>query len=147
MLRILSFLIAPLLIMPLLAMPIMAEEPAKPDAHPARQTWEQHFTQANLAHDGHLTLEEANGGFASVAKHFGDIDVDHKGYVTTNDIRAWRIMRRAAHRLVHPPEDKLKPQHAYQRRYPDQRVTTRWAAAPPDDTKPMVSVATWTPRE
>jgi hypothetical protein len=63
---------------------------------PARATWEQHFTQADLAHDGHLTLEEAKGGFPLVAKHFDDIDVDHEGYVTTNDIRAWRVMRKAA---------------------------------------------------
>ena len=30
-------------------------------------TWEQHFAQANLARDGHLTLAEAKGGYADVA--------------------------------------------------------------------------------
>ncbi|HEY4043293.1 MAG TPA: hypothetical protein VGM32_15810, partial [Rhodopila sp.] len=45
--------------------------------------------------------------------------VDHKGYVTENDLRAWRIMRKASRRLAHPPADKLKPQHAFQR-HPDQ---------------------------
>jgi hypothetical protein len=120
----------PLLILPLLIGPALAEEPAATNSHPARMTWEQHFTQADLAHDGHLTLEEAKGGFPLVAKHFDDIDVDHKGYVTTNDIRAWRVMRKAARRLTHPPEDKLKPQHAYQRRPPDQRpVSSKWTAA------------------
>ena len=94
--------ILPLLIIPLLIGPALAEEPAKTDGHPARMTWEQHFTQADLAHDGHLTLEEAKGGFPLVAKHFDDIDVDHKGYVTTNDIRAWRVMRKAARRLGTP---------------------------------------------
>jgi hypothetical protein len=124
--------ILPFLILPLLIGPALAEEPAKTDCHPARMTWEQRFTQADLAHDGHLTLEEAKSGFPLVAKHFDDIDVDHKGYVTTNDIRAWRVMRKAARRLTHPPEDKLKPQHAYQRRPPDQRpVSAKWTAALP----------------
>jgi hypothetical protein len=119
-----------LLIVPLLTVPAFAEEPAKTDGHPARMTWEQHFTQADQAHDGHLTLEEAKSGFPLVAKHFDDIDVDRKGYVTTNDIRAWRVMRKAARRLTHPPEDKLKPEHAYQRRPSDQRpASSKWTAA------------------
>ena len=87
-------------------------------AHPARQTWEQHFTGANLAQDGHLTLEEAKSGYTELAKHFDDIDVDHKGYVTKNDIRAWRVMRKAAHRLGKPPEDKLRSRAAVQRIVP-----------------------------
>src|ERR1700684_334064 len=119
-----------LLVLPLLLGPALAEEPAKTGCQPARMTWEQHFTQANLAHDGHLTQAEAKGGFPLVAKHFDDIDVDHKGYVTANDVRAWRVMRKAARRLTYPPDDKLKPQHAYQRRPPDQLpVSPKWTAA------------------
>ncbi len=86
---------------------------AVPGRHP-RQTWEQHFVQANAAHDGHLTPEEARGGFPLVARHFEDIDADHKGYVTQNDLRAWRIMKKAAHRLAHPPDDTVKPRNAMQ---------------------------------
>ena len=95
--------------------PARADEPSAPNpapAHHVRQTWEQHFVQANATHDGHLTPVEAKDGFPLVAKHFEDIDADHKGYVTQNDIRAWRIMKKAAHRLTHPPEDKLKPRNA-----------------------------------
>lgn len=95
-----------------------AAEPAKPDQAPARHARlspEQNFTQANLAHDGHLTLDEAKDGFALVARHFDDIDVDHKGYVTQNDIRVWRIMKKAAHRLTKPPADIQKPFNAMQR--------------------------------
>lgn len=94
-----------------------SSKPASPDAAAARhsrQTWEQHFVQANAAHDGHLTPEEARDGFPLVARHFEDIDADHKGYVTQNDLRAWRIMKKAAHRLAHPPDDKLKPRNATQ---------------------------------
>jgi hypothetical protein len=64
--------------------PVAADPPqagARPPHH-ARMTWEQHFLQANLTHDGHLTLAEASGGYALIAKHFADIDTDHKGYVT-----------------------------------------------------------------
>jgi hypothetical protein len=102
-----------------------AAEPGAPDAtpaHHARQTWEQHFAVANATHDGHLTPAEAKDGFPLVAKHFEDIDADHKGYVTQNDMRAWRIMKKAAHRLAHPPEDKLKPRNAMHL-VPLQRIT------------------------
>ena len=101
--------------------PAKTEAPAKAEPQHARQTWEQRFGQANVAHDGHLTREEATAGFPLVAKHFDDIDVDHKGYVTENDVRAWRVMRKAVRRLAHPPADKLKPQHAFQRQLQDQR--------------------------
>ncbi len=114
-----------LLILPALLSPVWAEAAPKADApapHHARQTWEQRFSQANQAHDGHLTPEEAKSGFPLVARHFDDIDVDHKGYVTQNDVRAWRIMRKAAHQLAQPPEDKLKPRPAYQRQYPGQHL-------------------------
>lgn len=110
-----------------LSLPARAADAPAPDAapvHHARQTSEHHFTDANLAHDGHLTLAEAKGGYGLIAKHFEDIDVDHRGYVTENDIKAWRIMRRAAHRLAKPPEDKLRPRSAVQRIYPDLRTIT-----------------------
>lgn len=91
-----------LLLLPILIVPALAEEPPKPAQHVPRVTMEQHFTQANLAHDGHLTQDEAKGGYPAVAKHFDEIDVDHKGYLTANDIRAWQVMRRAAHRRTQP---------------------------------------------
>jgi hypothetical protein len=90
----------------------LASEP--PKAHHSRLTWQQHFAQANLAHDGHLTRDEATAGFPMIAKHFDDIDADHKGYVTENDIQSWRKMRSAARRLSRRPADKLKPVHAFQ---------------------------------
>jgi hypothetical protein len=114
-----------LLLLPILIGPAFGQEPPKTEpapAHQARQTWQQHFAQANAAHDGHLTSQDAKGGFALIAKHFDDIDVDHKGYVTENDVRAWRIMRKSAHRLAKPrEEDKLQPRAAFQRVHPDAR--------------------------
>jgi hypothetical protein len=110
----------------ILSCPVWAADTPKacgpPAHHAARQTWQQHFTEANLAHNGHLTLEEAKSGYPEIAKHFDDIDTDHKSYVTENDIQAWRAVRKAAHRLGKEPEDKLRPGSAVQRSYPDVRT-------------------------
>jgi hypothetical protein len=98
-----------LLLLSALSLPAFAKTPPGADAppqHHARMTWEQRFTEANVAHDGHLTPEEAKGGYALVSKHFDDIDADHKGYVTEDDIRAWHVRRNAAHRVAKPGEVK-----------------------------------------
>jgi hypothetical protein len=97
------------LLLSALSLPAFAKDAPKadgPSQHQARMTWEQHFAQANVAHDGHLTLEEAKGGYALVAKHFDEIDADHKGYVTEDNIRAWQVKRKAAHRVTKPAGDK-----------------------------------------
>jgi len=60
--------------------------------HP-RQTLEQHFQNANVTHDGHLTLDQA-------------IDRDNKGYVTEDDIRAYNKTQRALH---HQPASSSAP--------------------------------------
>jgi hypothetical protein len=123
--RFLSLVFLPVMSLSVLSLPAWAVDPpatGTPPAHAARQTWQQHFTQANLAHDGHLTLEEAKGGYADVARHFDDIDVGHRGYVTQDDIQAWRAARRAAHRLTKPSEDKPVPRSAVQHVYPTVRT-------------------------
>ena len=62
------------------------------------------FEAANTTHDGRLTLEQAQaGGMRGVARHFAEIDADHKGYVTLQDIRAWRRASHAA-RMAPPPQ-------------------------------------------
>lgn len=107
--RCFGFLMLPVLL--IVCFPAWA---ADPPAHRVRVTWEQHFATANVAKDGHLTQEEAKAGYKLIGKHFEDIDVDHKGYVTLNDVRAWRVMRKAAHRLAHPAQEGggLRPVHA-----------------------------------
>jgi hypothetical protein len=142
----------PFFSMPVLSSPAWAVDPVDPGptpAHHARLSWEQHFTQANLAHDGHLTLEEAKGGYALVAKHFEDIDADHKGYVTENDVRAWQVLRRTAHRLTKPPEAQLRPRPAFQSGCPDLRTvsasgsqTVTPTAAPATTSAPAPAIAT-----
>jgi hypothetical protein len=75
---------------------------------------EEHFAQANVAHDGRLTLDEAKAGYHSLVRHFPDIDATHKGYVTIEDLKAWRAQQRAARTGTHPTEGTLHPRPAYE---------------------------------
>jgi hypothetical protein len=86
--RFLGFMLLSALSLPALA--AGSPKAKAPHQHHARMTWGAHFAQANRAHDGHLTLAEAKGGDTMVAKHFDEIDVTHRGYVTEDDIRIWR---------------------------------------------------------
>ncbi len=54
------------------------------------------FAAANTTHDGHLTLAQAQtAGLKSIAANFTAIDTKNRGYVTFNDILAWRLDQRA----------------------------------------------------
>lgn len=88
-----------------------AAGPATPQHH--RMTWKQHFALANLSHDGHLTLQEASGGYPTVARHFTEIDADKKGYVTEDDITNWHKLQRAM-RHSDRASQGLRPRHAIQ---------------------------------
>lgn len=67
--------------------------------HQARQTFAQRFEAANTTHDGHLTLAQAQAGhMPSVARDFAAIDKDKHGYITMEDVKAYRAARRAARR-------------------------------------------------
>ena len=80
--------------------------PPAPPAH-HRLTFAEHFAKANTTHDGHLTLAQAKTGFQAVARHFSEIDVGNKGYVTQDDIHAWakaeRERRHAAQQAASAP--------------------------------------------
>jgi hypothetical protein len=88
-----------LLALPLLTLSAQAQTTNTEPAH-KRLTMEQHFQQANVTHDGHLTEEQAQTGYKSIAKNFAAIDKDKKGYVTEDDIRAYHKMQ---HTLHHEP--------------------------------------------
>jgi hypothetical protein len=73
-----------------------APAPAKPAPSHAqhatthtRTTMAQRFAAANTTHDGHLTEAQAKAGLPAVYRHFGEIDSEHKGYVTTADLKAY----------------------------------------------------------
>ena len=129
-----------LLVLPVLGLPAFADDAPRIESKPPRLTWQQHFAQANSGHDGHLTLAEAKGGYPAVARHFDDIDINHKGYVTEGDVRAWRAMRKAAHQLTQPPDDALRPRPAMQLRPQEHRPltasATQMVATPGDQRLP-----------
>ena len=141
----------PLLLLPFLGQPALAADHPKADAtsahHHARQTWKEHFTKANVAHDGHLTLQEAKDGYPPVAKHFAEIDADHKGYVTENDLKAWHIKRRAAHRHSKHSTDHAKAKDAMQPGPAAEGSGTAQATQPPvaRATQPVLTPSAATP--
>ncbi|WP_428376985.1 hypothetical protein [Lichenicoccus sp.] len=70
-----------------------AVAPTAPGAH----RLQARFDAANTSHDGHLTLSQAqSGGMRMVGRHFDEIDVGHKGYVTLDDVRQFTQAQRAA---------------------------------------------------
>ena len=116
-------LLPALLTLSLVAFPALAE-PTAPSAPPTetrqRVTWQQRFVKANVPGDGRLTLEQARTGYATVARNFQDIDLDGKGYVTQDDIRAWHKVRREARLDTKKPvDDPLRPRAAFQRTLPE----------------------------
>jgi len=75
-----------------------------PPSHPLRDR----FAAANTTHDGRLTREQAQAaGMKMIAKNFDAIDVNHRGYVTLQDVRAFAQARRATRQgpPPAPPQD------------------------------------------
>lgn len=57
---------------------------------PFNERFNEHFDKADADHDGKLTLAEALAGMPRLAKDFDAIDVKKQGYLTRDDLRAWR---------------------------------------------------------
>jgi hypothetical protein len=86
------------IVLPLLlcGVPALAQSTVPSAAHHGRRSAAEHFADANTTHDGHLTLAQATVGYKSIAKSFNQIDAAHHGYITMDDIVAWRAARKAA---------------------------------------------------
>lgn len=102
--RIASFVVAALLASA--SLPQLALAQASPaieapaSAHPTHRLHDR-FNAANTTGDGHLTKLQAQAGKLKwVANNFDAIDADHKGFVTLEDIHAFR----RAHRHSQPAE-------------------------------------------
>jgi hypothetical protein len=88
-------ILLPLIAAAMLALPAYGKTTAT-STH-TRQTAAQHFEKANVTHDGHLTPEQAQSGYKSIAGHFTAIDQDKKGYITVDDINAYNKAQHALH--------------------------------------------------
>ncbi len=64
-----------------------------PKTPPAGNPLAERFAKANVTNDGHLTPEQAANHMPVVAKEFKAIDTQQKGYVTLEEIRAFRQAR------------------------------------------------------
>jgi hypothetical protein len=63
----------------------------------AMHRFHQKFDAANTTHDGHLTLAQAQkAGMKMIVAIFPAIEKQHRGYVTFNDVIAWRLDTMAA---------------------------------------------------
>jgi hypothetical protein len=89
-------ILLPLVAAAMLVLPAYAATTTATSTH-TRQTTAQHFEKANVTHDGHLTPEQAQSGYKSIAGHFTAIDQDKKGYITLDDINAYNKAQRALH--------------------------------------------------
>jgi len=66
----------------------------QPQARPHR--FIEQFRAANTTGDGRLTLAQAQAGhLPMIVRNFDAIDAQHKGYVTLQDIHAYRQQSRA----------------------------------------------------
>ena len=89
-----------LLLIPLFCAPAYAAGESATAEHRGRRSAAEHFADANTTHDGKLTLEQAQSGYKSLAKSFARIDIGHRGYITMDDIKAWRAAKKAAKRAA-----------------------------------------------
>lgn len=128
------------------SVPVSGAQASKPPRK--HLSWEQRFAQANTTGDGRLTLEQAKAGYVAVARHFKEIDLDGKGWVTTDDIRAWHKAQRAARQAAKAAAaaapagntggEALRPRPAYHRTFPNaqQGTTADPAPGPVDGRRP-----------
>ena len=87
--------------------------PAQAPPAPAHMNFAQRFRAANTTNDGRLTLEQAQaGGMNGIVRHFQQIDADHKGYVTFQDVGAWRRAQYQLHHGQSAPPPPAQPEPA-----------------------------------
>ncbi len=67
-----------------------AVDPDRIEVRHAAGGVEAHFAAANTTRDGHLTRQQVElADWPRVAKHFDEIDADHKGWITAEQIHAF----------------------------------------------------------
>jgi len=76
---------------PVVAGPVVAPPAAKTPLRPKRLSFEQRFDVANTSKDGKLSLAQAKAGkLRSVVRYFAAIDTGRKGFITKEDVAAFR---------------------------------------------------------
>jgi hypothetical protein len=74
---------------------LFSQSPTPGQHHAQAQHLIERFQAANTTGDGRLTLAQAQAGhLPMIVRNFDAIDAQHKGYVTLEDIRAYRQQMR-----------------------------------------------------
>lgn len=77
--------------------------PTPPRRAQHRQSLQQRFDEANITHDGKLTLDQAKAArLTRVATNFDAIDTGRRGFVTMDDIHTYNRAQRAARKPKAP---------------------------------------------
>jgi hypothetical protein len=88
------------------------------DAAPQAHRFLDRFNAANTTHDGRLTLQQAQAAnMPWVSRHFAEIDTQQKGYITVQDVRAYRQQMRAAGLGASPSQHAGQPAHRFLDRF------------------------------
>jgi hypothetical protein len=93
-------LLVSLAALPAAAQPAPPSQGSAPPAYSAESGAHVHrfierFRAANTTGDGRLMLAQAQAGYLPmIMRNFDAIDAQHKGYVTLQDVRAWRQQMR-----------------------------------------------------
>jgi Ca2+-binding EF-hand superfamily protein len=76
------------------------EPAASQDVAPHANRFLDRFNTANTSHDGRLTLQQAQTAHLPwVAHNFSAIDMQQKGYITVQDVRAYRQQQMRSERF------------------------------------------------
>jgi hypothetical protein len=71
--------------------PAPLQPPTSQDVSQRAHRFVDRFNAANTSHDGRLTLQQAQAAHMPwVARNFAAIDTQQRGYVTVQDVRAYR---------------------------------------------------------
>jgi hypothetical protein len=88
------------------------------DAAPGTHPFLDRFNAANTSHDGRLTLQQAQAAHMLwVARNFSALDAQQKGYITVQDIQAYRQQLRATSSGPAPSQDAAPGTHPFLDRF------------------------------
>ena len=94
--------------------PAPLQPPTSQDISQRAHRFVDRFKAANTSHDGRLTLPQAQtANMPWVTRHFAAIDTQQKGYITMQDVLAYRQQIRASRRDASPSQNVSNQAHRF----------------------------------
>jgi len=98
--------------------PAPLQPPTSQDVSQRAHRFVDRFNAANTSHDGRLTLPQAQvANMPWVARNFAAIDTQQKGYITMQDVLAYRQQMRASRRDASPSQNVSHQAHRFLDRF------------------------------